>query len=149
MRSKCSSMEMQRPSFSICSSSPSTICWVSSVSTSRMRKLRSCTAILNACMYSQSPASTHLALPHWVFAAVPPQCGNRFQSVAVFSAPAFRTARKRSVHLHLGVLDSLLHFGGLLHRNTQLHFYRLPHPRTRGGPVRAVAQGLQRPATLY
>src|SRR5207245_2174818 len=30
MRSKCSSSEISLPSFSICSSSPSTICWVSS-----------------------------------------------------------------------------------------------------------------------
>ena len=42
--------EMSFPSFSIWSSSPSTICWVSSISVSRTRKLRSCTAILNACM---------------------------------------------------------------------------------------------------
>ncbi len=35
--------------------------------------MRSCTAILKACMYSQSPASTHLELPHWVLAAGRPR----------------------------------------------------------------------------
>src|SRR6266566_1341423 len=73
MRSKCSSSEISLPSFSICRSSPSTICWVKSINVSRMRKLRSCTAILNACMYSQSPASTHFELPHCVFAAGRPR----------------------------------------------------------------------------
>src|SRR6476469_9125716 len=38
-----------------------------------MRKFRSCTATLNACMYSQSPASTHFELPHCVFAAGRPR----------------------------------------------------------------------------
>ena len=57
-----------RPSFSICSSSPSTICCVSPMSRSSTRKFSSSSAILKACMYSQSPARTHFEFPHLVLA---------------------------------------------------------------------------------
>jgi len=45
-----SSSLMRRPSFSICRSSPSTICCVSEMRRSRMRKLRSASAVWKDCM---------------------------------------------------------------------------------------------------
>src|SRR5579883_3317093 len=54
------------PMRSSCSSSPSTIIWVSEISRSRIWKSRSRSAIWNACIYSQSPASTQVWLPHFM-----------------------------------------------------------------------------------
>ena len=53
---------------SSCSSSPSTIIWVSPISRSSTWKLRSRSATWNASMYSQSPASTEVWLPHCALA---------------------------------------------------------------------------------
>ncbi len=50
MRSKYSSSLMRWPSFCIWRSSPSTICWVSEMSRSRTRKLRSSRAVEKDCM---------------------------------------------------------------------------------------------------
>src|SRR5215467_10566032 len=140
MRSKCSSRVMHLPSFSVWSSSPSTIFWVRSMSTSRMRKLRSSTAILKACIYSQSPAKTHFELPQRTLAAGRPRrvlassMMSSCTSVAVWmisttapSRTALRSAWGKSLEL----------------RSNSAGRSRLPPPARRCSPISVMARTLE------
>src|SRR6185312_2720715 len=101
MRSKYSSSLIRCPSFSICSNSPSTICWVSEMSRSSTWKLRSSSAVENACIYSQSPARTHFELPQVVLEEGRPRrvsassMMSSWTSVAVWSISTTEPRRMR------------------------------------------------------